>query len=127
MPNGKPFSILIFFQAVAGDERSYKKELFDDALQCLRKANIKTEMEMVRWSEMSEKVEKIRETNTSIDYSDAPESYKDALMDTLMDDPVMLPSGNVCDRSVIMRHLLNSRTDPFNRQPLTEEDLVPSK
>jgi len=48
-------------------------------------------------------------------------------MDTLMKDPVQLPSGNVVDRPVILRHLLNSQTDPFNRQPCSEEDLIPSK
>lgn len=48
-------------------------------------------------------------------------------MDTLMTDPVMLPSGNIMDRSIIARHLLNSQTDPFNRQPLTEEQLKPGK
>lgn len=47
-------------------------------------------------------------------------------MDTLMSDPVCLPSGNVMDRSIITRHLLNSSTDPFNRQPLTEDMLKPN-
>ena len=28
------------------------------------------------------------------------------------------------DRGNIMRHLLNSQTDPFNRQPLTSDQLV---
>ena len=49
----------------------------------------------------------------------------DPLMDTLMKDPVILPSGTVMERSIISRHLLNSQTDPFNRQPLTEDELVP--
>ena len=50
----------------------------------------------------------------------------DPLMDTLMDDPVLLPpSGNIMERAIILRHLLNSQTDPFNRQALTEADLVP--
>lgn len=49
----------------------------------------------------------------------------DPLMDTLMTDPVMLPSGNIMDRAIILRHLLNSSTDPFNRQPLTESMLQP--
>ena len=52
-------------------------------------------------------------------------SVTDPLMDTLMDDPVILPSNTVMDRPIIMRHLLNSQTDPFNRQPLTEEMLIP--
>lgn len=47
----------------------------------------------------------------------------DPLMDTLMTDPVILPSGNIMDRSIILRHLLNSPTDPFNRQELTESML----
>lgn len=45
-----------------------------------------------------------------------------------MDDPVILPSsGKIMDRPVIIRHLLNSQTDPFNRQPLSEDDLTPGK
>lgn len=46
-------------------------------------------------------------------------------MDTLMIDPVLLPSGKIMDRSIITRHLLNSNTDPFNRQQLTEDMLKP--
>lgn len=61
-----------------------------------------------------------------LDYNDAPEEFRDPLMDTLMDDPVLLPSsGKIMDRAVILRHLLNSSTDPFNRQPLTEDMLQP--
>lgn len=42
-----------------------------------------------------------------------------------MTDPVRLPSGTIMDRSIILRHLLNSPTDPFNRQTLTESMLEP--
>lgn len=58
------------------------------------------------------------------EYADAPDEFRDPLMDTLMVDPVLLPSGKVMDRAIITRHLLNSSTDPFNRQPLTEDMLV---
>lgn len=51
----------------------------------------------------------------------------DPLMCTVMTDPVILPSGVIMDRSVITKHLLNSSTDPFNRLPLTAEQLVPGK
>ena len=44
-----------------------------------------------------------------------------------MTDPVLLPSGVVMDRAVIMRHLLNSNTDPFNRQALSVDMLVPGE
>ena len=43
-----------------------------------------------------------------------------------MSDPVILPSGTIMDRAIITRHLLNSNTDPFNRQTLTEDMLVPN-
>jgi ubiquitin conjugation factor E4 B len=49
----------------------------------------------------------------------------DPIMDTVMEEPVRLPSGMIVDRPVIVRHLLNSSIDPFNRQPLTLDMLVP--
>lgn len=61
------------------------------------------------------------------EYADAPDEFRDPLMDTLMSDPVLLPSGAVMDRAIITRHLLNSSTDPFNRQPLTEDMLKPGE
>ena len=42
-----------------------------------------------------------------------------------MFNPVRLPSGIVMDRHIITRHLLNSSTDPFNRQKLTLDMLEP--
>lgn len=53
--------------------------------------------------------------------------FADPLMDTVMEDPVILPSGKVMDRPVIIRHLLNSSTDPFSRQPLSEDMLTPGE
>ena len=37
---------------------------------------------------------------------------------------ILPASGTIMDRGNIMRHLLNSQTDPFNRQPLTEDQLM---
>lgn len=43
-----------------------------------------------------------------------------------MQDPVRLPSsGAVLDRLTIMKHLLNDKTDPYNRDPLLQHMLVP--
>lgn len=47
-------------------------------------------------------------------------------MDTLMTEPVELPSGVIVDRPVIVRHLLNCSQDPFNRQHLTLDMLRPA-
>ena len=45
----------------------------------------------------------------------------------LMSDPVRLPSGNVCDRLSIERVLMNDDRDPFSRQTLRIEDVVPDE
>lgn len=71
---------------------------------------------------------KEQKAQEELDFGDAPAEFYDTLMSTLMTDPVMLPgSRSVVDRSTIIMHLLNSETDPFNRQPLSENDLMPSR
>lgn len=74
---------------------------------------------------MSSRIEKAKAASVEMDFCDVPDEYTDALMGTIMQDPVILPSSHVVDRSVIVRHLLNSPTDPFSRQPLTLDQLVP--
>lgn len=90
---------------------------------------MKTPSELEQFRALSQKAHNMLVANQkSDDYlADAPDEFRDPLMDTLMSDPVRLPSGQVMDRPVIMRHLLNSSTDPFNRQPLTEDMLQPGK
>ncbi|XP_078725955.1 ubiquitin conjugation factor E4 B isoform X4 [Lampetra fluviatilis] len=116
-----------FAHAIANDERSYRKELFEDAVGKMKKAGIKTAIAVERFRLLAERVDEMVQHNVQADhdYSDAPEEFRDPLMDTLMRDPVRLPSGKVMDRSIIIRHLLNAHTDPFNRQPLDETMLVP--
>uniref|UniRef100_A0A8C9VGD6 Ubiquitin conjugation factor E4 B n=1 Tax=Scleropages formosus TaxID=113540 RepID=A0A8C9VGD6_SCLFO len=114
-----------FAKAIADDQRSYSRELFEEVISKMRKAGIKSTIAVEKFKLLSEKVEEIvaKNSQSEMDYSDAPDEFKDPLMDTLMSDPVQLPSGHIMDRSVILRHLLNSPTDPFNRQPLTESML----
>ncbi|XP_047740861.1 ubiquitin conjugation factor E4 B isoform X3 [Hyalella azteca] len=116
-----------FARTLANDERSFSKDLFELTLKRLDKAGIKTVDEMMQFRALGQKATDIllQKLQEDEDYSDAPDNFMDPLMQTLMTDPVALPSGIVMDRSVIMRHLLNDNTDPFTRQPLTEDDLRP--
>uniref|UniRef100_A0A2I3RME5 Ubiquitin conjugation factor E4 n=1 Tax=Pan troglodytes TaxID=9598 RepID=A0A2I3RME5_PANTR len=116
-----------FAKAIADDQRSYSKELFEEVISKMRKAGIKSTIAIEKFKLLAEKVEEIvaKNARAEIDYSDAPDEFRDPLMDTLMTDPVRLPSGTIMDRSIILRHLLNSPTDPFNRQTLTESMLEP--
>lgn len=117
-----------FAAAIAADERSFRKELFEDAVLRMERAVIKSGGEVERFRDLAQRASEIAIQNIKreVDFNDAPEEFKDPLMDTLMDDPVLLPSGKVMDRPVIIRHLLNSSTDPFSRQPLSEDMLVPA-
>uniref|UniRef100_A0A2K5Q7F2 Ubiquitin conjugation factor E4 n=1 Tax=Cebus imitator TaxID=2715852 RepID=A0A2K5Q7F2_CEBIM len=116
-----------FAKAIADDQRSYSKELFEEVISKMRKAGIKSTIAIEKFKLLAEKVEEIvaKNARAEIDYSDAPDEFRDPLMDTLMTDPVRLPSGTIMDRAIILRHLLNSPTDPFNRQTLTESMLEP--
>lgn len=47
-------------------------------------------------------------------------------MATVMRDPVLLPSSKtIIDRSTIKSHLLSDSKDPFNRSPLSIDDVIP--
>jgi ubiquitin conjugation factor E4 B len=112
--------------ALVSDERSFKPELFEAALGIMKRANLKSDFQLTKFHKLAERAklcaaQKVSEEN---DFCDAPDEFKDPLMDTLMSDPVRLPSGVVMDRPIITRHLLNSNTDPFNRELLTEDMLV---
>ncbi|XP_065061334.1 ubiquitin conjugation factor E4 B-like isoform X1 [Rhopilema esculentum] len=116
-----------FADAVAADERSYSKEAFDDCLFLLKRTLLKPESEIEKFKRFADKVEEIFVENNkaAMDLDDAPDEFRDPLMDTVMENPVRLPSGIIMDRHIITRHLLNSSTDPFNRQSLTVDMLVP--
>ena len=58
----------------------------------------------------------------------APMEFLDELTGELMYDPVMLPNSHtILDRSNIERALLEKPVDPFDRTPLTKEQLIPRK
>ncbi|XP_029835041.3 ubiquitin conjugation factor E4 B isoform X1 [Ixodes scapularis] len=118
-----------FLQAVGRDERSYRASLFQDAGARMRKAHVKTRPQLEQFEQLAARIERslAEARQRQVDYGDAPDEFRDPLMDTLMEDPVVLPSGNVVDKGTIVRHLLNSNTDPFNRQPLTEDMLRPAE
>ena len=55
---------------------------------------------------------------------DLPEEFLDPLLFTPIKDPVVLPESKIImDKTVIEAHLVENKYDPFNRQPLTYEQL----
>ncbi|XP_028402978.1 ubiquitin conjugation factor E4 A-like isoform X2 [Dendronephthya gigantea] len=116
----------VFCKAVGADDRSYSKSLFHEAERVLRQ--IRTDVKIIEnWHSLGEKIHGLVEAQQEIDdyLPEAPEEFLDAIMFSMMTDPVRLPSGNIVDKAVIMRHILSDPMDPFNRAPLTVDMLEP--
>ncbi|KAG2066491.1 hypothetical protein BDR04DRAFT_1106685 [Suillus decipiens] len=117
-----------FVRAVANDGRSYKRELFEAAMETARRVPLKTEAEISIVRSFVSKVEEMKTTiEAEEDLGEIPEEFLDPLMATIMRDPVTLPSSRtVVDRSTIKSHLLSDSKDPFNRVPMVIEDVIPN-
>ncbi|XP_054884546.1 ubiquitin conjugation factor E4 A [Poeciliopsis prolifica] len=117
-----------FCATVPKDGRSYSPTLFSQTLRVLKKINKPGDM-IVAFGLLADKIKSHadRQQQEEETYADAPDEFLDPIMSTLMLDPVLLPSSNVTvDRSTIARHLLSDQTDPFNRSPLTMDQIKPN-
>lgn len=116
-----------FARAIAGDGRSYRKELFERAAGIAKKRLLLNDTEIEKLLMFVVKVEETKATlEAEDDLGEIPDEFLDPLMFTLMRDPVTLPSSRaVVDRSTIKSHLLSDSKDPFNRMPLTLDDVTP--
>jgi ubiquitin conjugation factor E4 B len=119
-----------FVKAIAEESRSYRADYFHKAIRIMRKFFLKSDAELEQLETFIESVEKAHKTvqQQSLELDVIPDEFLDPIICTLMEDPVTLPtSGVTVDRKTIVSHLLNDSTDPFNRQKLTVNMLVPSK
>lgn len=102
--------------------------------------DLPTDSEELAFQKLIESLEKIRassqmatssghnkDTSGLAAEADIPEEFLDPILNTIMKDPVILPDSKMTiDRETIQRHLSISPTDPFSRQALREEDLLPN-
>ncbi|NXW57075.1 UBE4A factor, partial [Eurystomus gularis] len=117
-----------FCATVPKDGRSYSPTLFAQTVRVLKKINKPGNM-IVSFSNLAERIKSLadRQQQEEETYADACDEFLDPIMSTLMSDPVILPSSRVTvDRSTIARHLLSDQTDPFNRSPLTMDQIRPN-
>jgi ubiquitin conjugation factor E4 B len=121
-----------FVEAVAGDAFYVMggERMFANAIRICRRQRppLLDEDALRRLERLAEGVEAAKRRNEAEDEAlgEAPEEFTCAVMATLMEDPVRLPSGKHVDRSFIVQHLRNSDKDPFNNRPMTIEDAKPA-
>ena len=120
-----------FIEFVVSDQRAYKYENFTKAIKLKNANKVKVDMETSEnfdnlvYNKLK-KAEELVEQNT-INYDDAPDEFLDPLTYDLMENPVILPSSHMnIDRRTILDYLLSNPSDPFNRNPLTKEELIPN-
>jgi ubiquitin conjugation factor E4 B len=117
-----------FHTAVARDGRSYKPGTLSHAADIVAKQDKFSADELKAWSRLSQRIAAAKEAEDQEedDLGEIPDEFLDPLLATLMEDPVILPSSRTTlDRSTIRSHLLSDPQDPFNRQPLKIEDVIP--
>ncbi len=67
------------------------------------------------------------EADLEEELGEVPEEFLDPLMYTLMEEPVILPTSNISvDLTTIKTHLLSDPHDPFNRQSLNIDQVIPN-
>ncbi|RVE45348.1 hypothetical protein evm_009977 [Chilo suppressalis] len=113
-----------FCAAVSDDGRSYSPQLFTLAEAVLVRiggGGLISSLQEVA-SRVSLRAEQ-RQRDEEI-LANAPDEFLDPIMSTLMMDPVILPSSRTTvDRTTIARHLLSDQSDPFNRSPLSMDQV----
>lgn len=106
----------LFWEAVAKDSFYDNGGPIRKALSTVARLNVIPPAEVERLHYLYEKVQQARLSFVNLDslLEDAPFEFMDPLLDTLMRDPVRLPtSGTIVDRSTIAQHLLNTDHGEF--------------
>lgn len=116
-----------FLVAVSRDGRSFNIKLFEKAYSILAKKTFIVSNILNAFLKFGQDAELQRQNDEDeeLELGEIPDEFLDPLMFTLMEDPVILPSSKISiDRSTIKAHLLSDATDPFNRMPLSLDDVI---
>ncbi|OQR88057.1 hypothetical protein ACHHYP_07663 [Achlya hypogyna] len=115
-----------FLAALAADGR-FESVRFRRAAVLLRSDPSLTNLWRDKFVEVVDHTEALVQRQAAMEsqLGSVPDEYLDPILHTLMLHPVQLPSGHIVDRSMIERHLLSANVNPFSREPLTMEMLLP--
>lgn len=120
-----------FVEAVARDQRSFSADVFLRGSAILQKhMNIVSAEDLVAFNKFVEAAiaQACVLKQEEEDLGEVPDEFLDEWTGELMQDPVVLPTSNMTlERSSIEKHLTGTASiDPYNRKPLTVEELIPN-
>jgi ubiquitin conjugation factor E4 B len=111
----------MFIDFMAKDTRSYKTSNIKFAIDKLWSNHLLTQNEYDKLCIVSRNIDDKIKEEEEIEF---PDEFCDPLMACEIKVPVMLPDTDIItEKSVISRHLLTDLNNPFNREPLTMEQL----
>jgi len=115
------------FHAALSESGYYKDGMLGKVQQTLKRLGGLDEQQLRAFAALEGAVDAAAQQTQAEELDvEVPDEFLDPLLFVLIKDPVKLPtSGYVMDRGSIEQHLLNYSTDPFNRQPLSAEQLEP--
>ncbi|CDJ68181.1 ubiquitin conjugation factor, putative [Eimeria necatrix] len=116
----------VIIAEILRDGRYYKQANISKACRIARREGLMSSVLLEEFHSLVKRLADMEQAGKDIDLDDVPPEFLDPIMADLMTDPVLLPSSKVIvDRRNIERHLMSEPSDPFNRAPLTREQLVP--
>ena len=85
--------------------------------------NLKEVLENI--SEIKQIIIEYKESLTEENKIDYPEEFLDPILCIKINEPIMIPEIKlIFDKTSIITHLYTSKTNPFTRSPLTEEEVI---
>lgn len=116
-----------FRDAISRDSRSYTPELMDRTQASLARHFVLGYATTQTFAELAASVAALHRAEQDDErlLDGYPDDFTDAIMCTLMRDPVRLPSGSIVDRATITRILMSDGIDPFTRCKMTIADVQP--
>eukprot|EP00392_Amoebophrya_sp_AT5.2_P004985 g4994.t1 len=111
---------------IASDHRGYDANTFQKAARIVRREAMLPKEKAQAFEALVEELKSQAGAEDALANVDVPDEFMDPLMDELMVDPVVLPSGTTLNRPTAERICMSDGMDPYTRQPVTMADLKPN-
>ena len=116
-----------FIKTISCDKETYDPKLMDKMIRILSKKDCLKWETSGKLHHLSTQATKLYNeiTEEEIEYEDVPEEFCDPILMSMIEEPIMIPGMDlIVEESVIKRHLLTNDENPFNRTPLTTQQLI---
>jgi hypothetical protein len=113
-----------FIHLMSKDIRSFDITIFQNLLTLLLNKNKINNEFYNNFELILLQIKKLNDIELQKKDNIIPDEFTDPLYNTLLENPVYLPTSNtIVDLLIIKRHLLSNSNDPFTREPLTLEEI----